>query len=144
MLKRFVPVSCLQVRLEFHSPFFSDASFTPGFMNLLIVEDNSKMRRMIKSIVACVADHIDECENGNEALALYSENLHDWILMDINLKETNGIDATREIISIYHDAKIIIVTNYNDAHFRDSAREAGAIDYILKENLLDILPLIKQ
>jgi len=114
------------------------------FMNLLIVEDNLKMRRMIKSIVGGLADRIDECEDGDEALALYSKNHPDWVLMDIHLKETNGIEATREITSIFKDAKIIIVTNYNDAHFRESAREAGAIDYILKENLLDILPIIRQ
>jgi CheY-like chemotaxis protein len=113
-------------------------------MNLLIVEDNLKMRRMIKSIVARVADRIDECGDGDEALALYTKNHPDWVLMDIHLKETNGIEATRAITSIFADAKIIIVTNYNDAQFRESAREAGAINYILKENLLDILPIIQQ
>ncbi len=50
--------------------------------------------------------------------------------MDIHLKETNGIEATRKITSIFKEAKIIIVTNYNDAHFRESAREAGAFDYV--------------
>jgi len=113
-------------------------------MNLLIVEDNLKMRRMIKSIVGGLADRIDECEDGDEALALYAKNRPDWVLMDIHLKETNGIEATREITSIFQEAKIIIVTSYNDEHFRESAREAGAVDYIMKENLLDILPIIQQ
>ena len=117
---------------------------TAMFMNLLIVEDNLKMRRLIKSIVARVADRIDECGDGDEALALYTKNHPDWVLMDIHLKETNGIEATREITSIFEAAKIIIVTNYNDEHFRESARAAGAVDYILKENLLDILPIIQQ
>lgn len=114
------------------------------FMNLLIVEDNLKMRRMIKSIVAPLANQIDECGDGTEAVRLYKKNRPDWVLMDIHLKETNGIEATRKITSIFADAKIIIVTNYNDRQFRESAREAGAIEYILKENLLDILPIIQQ
>jgi CheY-like chemotaxis protein len=113
------------------------------FMNLLIVEDNLKMRRMIKSIVARVADRIDECEDGAEALALYSRKRHDWILMDIHLKETNGIEVTREITSVFKDARIIIVTNFNEEAFREAAREAGAIDYVLKENLLDLLAIIE-
>ena len=113
-------------------------------MNLLIVEDNPKMRRMIKSIVARVADRIDECEDAEEALAVYTKNHPDWVLMDIHLGKANGIEATREITSIFKEAKIIIVTNYNDAHFRESARAAGAVGYILKENLLDILPMIQQ
>ena len=113
-------------------------------MNLLIVEDNPKMRRMIKSIVADLADRIDECEDGGEALALYAETHHDWVLMDIHLRETSGITATREIVSAFTDAKIIIVTNYNDAHFRQSARDAGATDYVLKDNLLDVRRIIRQ
>lgn len=112
-------------------------------MNLLIVEDNPKMRRMIKSIVADLADRIDECEDGVEAVALYSENHHDWVLMDIHLKETNGIAATREITSVFTEAKIVIVTNYDDAHFRQSAREAGAVDYVLKENLPDVRRILQ-
>ena len=112
-------------------------------MNLLIVEDNPKMRRMIKSIVADLADRIDECADGGEALALYSANRHDWVLMDIHLKQINGIAATRKIISVFHEARIIIVTNYDDAHFRQSAREAGAVDYVLKENLLDVRRILQ-
>ena len=113
-------------------------------MNLLIVEDNLKMRRMIKSIVGDLADRIDECEDGSEAFALYSESQHDWVLMDIHLKKTNGIAATKEIVSAFQEAKIIIVTNYNDAHFRESAREAGAIDYVLKDNLLDVRRILQK
>lgn len=112
-------------------------------MNVLIVEDNPKMRRMIKSIVADLADRIDECDDGGKALAIYSESNPDWVLMDIHLRETNGIVATREIISVFHEAKIIIVTNYDDAHFRESAREAGATDYVLKENLLDVRRILQ-
>lgn len=110
---------------------------------MLIVEDNSKMRRMIKSIVADLADRIDECADGERAVALYSENRHDWVLMDIHLGETSGIEAARQITSIFHGAKIVIVTNYDDAHFRESARKAGAFDYILKENLLDVRRILQ-
>jgi CheY-like chemotaxis protein len=112
-------------------------------MHLLIVEDNPKMRRMIRSIVADLADRIDECEDGGEAFAQYSESRPDWVLMDIHLKETSGIAATREIIAAFHEARIIIVTNYDDAHFRESARRAGAVDYVLKENLLDVRRILQ-
>jgi CheY-like chemotaxis protein len=115
-----------------------------SFMNLLIVEDNPKMRRMIKSIVADLDDQIDECEDGGEAFALYSQNQPDCVLMDIHLKKTSGIDATKQITSTFHKAKIVIVTNYDDAHFRESARKAGAFDYVLKENLLDIRRILQK
>lgn len=113
-------------------------------MHLLIVEDNPKMRRIMKSIVADFAEKIDECDDGDQAVALFSENRHDLILMDIHLKETNGIEAAKQITQISHKAKVIIVTNYDDAHFRNSAREAGAFDYILKENLLDVQKILQK
>jgi two-component system response regulator DegU len=112
-------------------------------MNLLIVEDNAKMRRMIKSIVADLADEIAECDDGREALSLYSQYHPDFVLMDIQMKNTNGIAATRQIIASFADAKIIIVTNHDDVYFRESAQEAGAFDYVLKENLLDVRRILQ-
>lgn len=107
-------------------------------MNLLIVEDNASMRRMIKRVVSDLADEIIECEDGDDALALYSATQPDWVLMDIQMNKTKGLTATRQILSKFADAKIVIVTNYDDAHFRKSAREAGAHEYVLKENLYDV------
>lgn len=113
-------------------------------MNLLIVEDNARMRQMIKNVVFDLVDEISECDDGEDALALYSENHPDWVLMDIQMKNTNGLIATRQIKSTFADAKIVIVTNYDDVHFRESAQQAGAIDYVLKENLLDIRRILQE
>ncbi len=112
-------------------------------MNLLIVEDNLKMRRMIRSIVADLADDIAECGDGSEALSFYEAHHPDFVLMDIQMKNVNGIAATKQIIARFADAKIIIVTNHDDQYFRESAREAGAFDYVLKENLLDVRRILQ-
>jgi len=112
-------------------------------MNLLIVEDNPKMRRMIRSIVADLAERIDECADGSEALSLYAAHPPDYVLMDIQMKNVGGIAATRQICERFNDARIIIVTNYNDQTFREAAREAGAFGYVLKENLLDVRRILE-
>jgi len=112
-------------------------------MNLLIVEDNEKMRRMIRQVVADLAERIDECADGGEALSLYAAYPPDYVLMDIQMKNVNGIAATRQICERFSDARIIIVTNYNDQAFRESAREAGALGYVLKENLLDVRRILE-
>ena len=112
-------------------------------MNLLIVEDNARMRRMIKRIVGDLAERVFECEDGADALAIYGANLPDSVLMDIQMKNTDGLTATRQIKAAFAEAKIVIVTNYDDPTFRESARAAGAFDYVLKENLLDIRRILR-
>lgn len=111
-------------------------------MRLLIVEDNAAVRRMIRGIVAGVGMEIDECADGAQALAAYVAHHPDWVLMDIAMKDVDGIAATREIRAQDPAAKIIIVTSYDGADLREAAREAGARGYVLKENLLDVRLLL--
>lgn len=113
-------------------------------MNFLIVEDNDNMRRMIKSLVSEFAGETYECRDGAEALAAYAEHLPDWVLMDIRMSEVDGITATRQLKAAFADANIIIVTDYNDAELRRSAREAGAREYVTKEDLLDLRRILRE
>ncbi|MGH9844239.1 MAG: response regulator transcription factor [Blastocatellia bacterium] len=107
-------------------------------MKILIVEDNPQMRQMIRSLVAQFASEVYECGTGAEALAVYTTHQPDCVLMDIDLPQLNGLEATRQITSAFPDAHILIVTNYDDARLRAAARAAGARGYVLKDNLLDL------
>ena len=104
-------------------------------MNLLIVDDNRQMRRLIRSVVGDMAEAIAECGDGALALAAYTESQPDWVLMDIRMQEMDGIAATRVIKSSYPEAHVCIVTDYDDGELRAAAREAGAEGYVVKENL---------
>lgn len=107
-------------------------------MKLLIVEDNAEMRRLIIKIAGGTDDLIFECEDGAEALPAYRANLPDWVLMDVQMPNLDGIKATKQIIGDFPDAKIAIVTDYGSADLRRAAREAGAREYVVKENLLEL------
>ena len=107
-------------------------------MKLLIVEDNGQMRSLLKSILSNLAETIYECPDGSEALELYRRHRPDCVLMDIKMEPVDGIDATRQIVGAFPAARVIIVTDYDDIELRDAAREAGACDYVVKENLLDL------
>jgi CheY-like chemotaxis protein len=107
-------------------------------LNLLIVEDNEAMRSLIKSIIADLAKDVSECGDGAEALDAYAERRPDWVLMDIRMKELDGISATRQIKAAFPNARIVIVTDYDDPKLREAALSAGAHEYVLKENLLDV------
>jgi CheY-like chemotaxis protein len=107
-------------------------------MRLLIVEDNFQMRRLIRSVVADLAESVSECGDGSEALEAYAAQRPDWVLMDIEMKTLDGISATRLLKSEFPAARIVILTEYDQADWRDEARRAGAVDYVLKENLFDV------
>ena len=100
------------------------------------------MRELIKMTLAGVAEIVGECSDGSEAMAAYERLRPEWILMDIDMKHLDGIMATRQITAAHPEAKIMIVTDYNDAHLRRAARDAGASQYIVKENLLDIVDVL--
>ena len=106
--------------------------------SLLIVEDNEPMRRMIKSLVADLADAIYECGGGAEALGLYRQHRPDWVLMDIEMQPVDVLTATRQIKAAFPDVKVMMITNYGDSQMREAAQAAGAIEYVVKENLLDV------
>jgi DNA-binding NarL/FixJ family response regulator len=54
----------------------------------------------------------------------------------------DGITATRQIIAAYPQARILLVTSYDDDNLRRAGREAGACGYIVKENLRSISEIL--
>ena len=113
-------------------------------MNLLIVEDNEQMRRTIKTFVCDLAAEIHECADGAEALAAYRAHRPDWVLMDIRVGRMDGITATCQIKAEDANARIVIVTNYDDPDLRALACSAGARAYVVKENLFVLRQLLGQ
>jgi CheY-like chemotaxis protein len=111
-------------------------------MKLLIVEDNSGVRHLIRSVVASLADEVYECADGGEALALYATEHPDFVLMDIEMKAVDGITATRHIKKVDPSARIIMVSEYDQPDLREAAQQAGACGYVVKENLLELIDLL--
>jgi CheY-like chemotaxis protein len=110
-------------------------------VSFLIVDDNSTMRRVIGHLVSEFADEVIECDDGKQALLAYARHQPEWVLMDVQMREKDGLAATREICAAYPKAKIVIVSNYGDEVTRAAANQAGAVAYILKENLLELRDL---
>lgn len=102
------------------------------------------MRHLLKSLLSKIADRIYECTDGSEALESYCRHRPDCVLMDIKMGRMDGVEATREIISAFPAARIIIVTDYDDLELREAAREAGACDYVVKENLLHLCRIVTE
>ena len=104
-------------------------------MKLLIVEDNAEMRRLITGLVRDIAETINECSDGSQALAAYIEDQPDWVVMDIRMDLLDGITATRKLIETFPEAQIVIISDFDDAKLRAAASAAGACAYVMKEDL---------
>lgn len=116
-------------------------------MKIMIVEDNPQMRQMIHDVVADLAEAVTECADGDEAVAAYAAQQlsgDDRVLMDLQMPGIGGLEATRRIRAAFPDAQIIIVTQYDDQHWRTAATEAGACGYLLKENLFELRQILKK
>lgn len=114
-------------------------------MKVLIVEDHPPMRTLIRSMLTDLVNGIIECADGSEVLATYtSQNFtaDDCVLMDLEMPLVDGLEATRRLRNAYPDARVIIVTQFGDAHLRVAASQAGACGYVVKENLLQLRELL--
>lgn len=106
--------------------------------SLLIVDDDARMRRLIWNIVGDLFDSVRECDDGATAPAIYAEQHPDWVLMDVTMRQVNGLVATRAIRADDPAARIVIVTGHRNRAIREAAIRAGASAYVLKENLLTL------
>lgn len=110
-------------------------------MKILIVDDSDEMRRMFKRFIRDQVDGFIECEDGSEALEFYRQHRPDLVLMDIKMKDVDGLDATREIKAAFPDARVVIVSQWDGPALRKKALQAGAMSYITKTNLLPLRAL---
>ena len=111
---------------------------------ILMVEDHKLMRVGLKSIFEGYEDLdvVAEAENGVEAVKLAKELRPDVILMDIGLPQLDGIQATKKIKEFDKNAKIIILTSHTDESEVNSAIDAGANAYAMKDIKTEYLIMV--
>lgn len=112
-------------------------------MKIIIVDDDHLVVQSLKTIVnASGIEILDTGHDGLEAIELYKKHNPDLILMDIRMEKLNGIDATKEILQLDADAKILLITTFQDDEYINSALSLGCKGYILKQNIDGIIPAI--
>lgn len=97
---------------------------------------------MMKSIYFPYFEEVIECSDGSEAVIAYSDFNPDWVVMDIKMKTMDGIEATKKIIASHPEARVIIVSQFNDTSTIDTAINAGAVEFVNKENLSRVIDVI--
>jgi DNA-binding NarL/FixJ family response regulator len=115
-------------------------------IRVLIVDDHALFRDGLRAMIDATEEIIliGEAGSGQEAISLASELQPDVILMDIQMPGIDGIEATRQIITMSPHISILVVSMLEDDYSIFAAMRAGAKGYILKgAKHTDILRAIK-
>ena len=108
-------------------------------IRILLVDDHQMMRDGLRSVLD-LADDLDvvgEAGNGYQALEMARTLRPDVIVMDIGMKDLNGIEATRQIMAHDSRAKVIALSTHSSEPYVISMLEAGASGYVLKDAAAD-------
>jgi DNA-binding NarL/FixJ family response regulator len=107
-------------------------------MKLMIVDDHEGMRNMIRRLVAAPGDAVVECASGDEALLAVSDFKPDCVTMDISMPGLCAFKTTRNLRAAHPPVRVIFVSSHDQPDYRRAAREAGAVGYVVKENLSEL------
>lgn len=103
-------------------------------IRVLIADDHTLFRGGLRALLASITDIevVGEAASGKEALRLAVEHQPDVILMDIQMPDVNGIEATRQILRTSPHIGIIVLTMFQDDDTVFAVMRAGARGYVLK------------
>ena len=113
-------------------------------MKVVIIDDDSLVAISLKTILEASGkiEVIAIEKDGKEALPLYQREMPDVLLMDIRMKEMNGIEAGTQVLNKFPKAKILYLTTFLDDEYIIQALNIGAKGYILKQDFESIVPAL--
>ena len=117
-----------------------------GNLRILIVDDHPAVRILLRNILESVPDWrvCGEAENGKSAVALAGRLRPDVIVMDLVMPESNGLEATRELLRSDRQARVILTTLHEIPSFVDEARRVGACGCFFKtESGRHLIPAVR-
>src|SRR5580704_14710058 len=104
---------------------------------VLVVDDQAPFRMAAKAVVRRLGgfELLGDAVNGSEAVALADELRPALVLMDINMPQMNGIEATRQIVAAHPETVVILCSTYDMRDLPADAGSSGAAGYLHKEQL---------
>ena len=104
-------------------------------LRILVAEDHPLFRKGMISLLTSVTEFevVGEAATGEEAVARATDLQPDVVLMDLQMPEVNGIEATRMIVQESPSVRVLVVTLFEDDDSVFMALRAGARGYVLKD-----------
>lgn len=103
-------------------------------IRILLADDHGVIRAGLRALLAGFPDLcvVGEASDGNEAIAKTAELKPDILLMDLNMPNVGGIEATRQLVQSQPAVRILILTVHEDESLLKEAIRAGAAGYVIK------------
>jgi DNA-binding NarL/FixJ family response regulator len=102
----------------------------------MLVDDDELVRKGLRSIL--LSDErievVDEADNGRAAVQRARHRRPDVVLMDVRMPELDGIAATRQLVAAAPDARVVILTTFEEDEYILGALRAGASGFLLKRS----------
>jgi len=108
---------------------------------IMLVDDHKIIRDGLRALIEKQSDMelVAEAETGRAAITLTRKFNPDMIVMDINMPDLNGIDATRQIMTEFPGTKILALSMHTDHQFVSGALKAGAKGFLPKDSAFEEL-----
>ncbi len=105
--------------------------------SVLVVDDQAPFRFAARAVLRRLEgfEFAGEASSGPEAIELVDRLHPALVLMDINMPEMSGIEATRQIVSAHPEVVVILCSTYDAADLPPAASASGATAYVNKERL---------
>jgi DNA-binding NarL/FixJ family response regulator len=104
-------------------------------IRIMIVDDHPLVRDGLKARLSTVPSFevVAEADDADQALALVQEAKPELVLMDIGMRDVNGIELTRMLVERYKQLAVLILSMYDNPEYVSQAMQAGARGYVLKD-----------
>lgn len=107
----------------------------------MIADDHAMIRQGVRSLLSRNEQWnvVGESVNGREAIQHFHDLRPDLMILDISMPEINGMEVAKHILTGNRDAKIIILSMYNDDDYISKCLEHGVLGYVVKSETGDQL-----
>jgi DNA-binding NarL/FixJ family response regulator len=104
-------------------------------ITVLLADDHMIVREGFRKMLEMETDLqvVGEAQDGREAVALVKKLHPDVVLTDIAMPQLNGLEATRQILKLFPNTKILMLSAYSDDAYVQNAIESGAVGFLLKQ-----------
>ena len=107
---------------------------SPGPVRVLLVDDDDLMRAGLRAVLRSdpAVEVVGEAANGRSAVAAARTHRPDVVLMDVRMPDLDGIAATREVLAVSPEIRVVILTTFEQDDYIFGALSAGASGFLLK------------